>query len=198
MFTALLLAACAGPTPPEIPAPEPEATQADPALDEAALGAAREAAKKLGGTLKTQLVGTLKASGPLAAADMCSTSAQGLTEGVEAETHAKLGRSSLRLRNSANAAPDWVSEWLSAQGERPFEGVEGIARVEDTPGGRVARVLVPVGIDEPCLQCHGPVDGMQAEVRELLAERFPDDAAIGYAVGELRGALWSQVAVAAP
>jgi hypothetical protein len=34
-------------------------------------------------------------------------------------------------------------------------------------------------------------------VRELLAERYPDDEATGYAVGELRGGISVRLALAA-
>jgi len=32
-------------------------------------------------------------------------------------------------------------------------------------------------------------------VTERLASKFPDDQATGYALGDLRGALWAEVAV---
>jgi hypothetical protein len=42
--------------------------------------------------------------------------------------------------------------------------------------------------DPTCLSCHGPVDTLDPELREALAQRFPDDEATGYQLGELRGA----------
>ena len=44
-----------------------------------------------------------------------------------------------------------------------------------------------------CLACHGAPEQIPAEVAAILAERYPDDQATGYAVGDLRGALWAEV-----
>jgi len=84
-------------------------------------------------------------------------------------------------------APDWVAAWLRQQGERPVEGVEGI-RGEAGP----ARFLAPIGVEPICLNCHGPAASIPPDVRAALSELYPDDRAIGYAVGDLRGALWAE------
>ena len=39
----------------------------------------------------------------------------------------------------------------------------------------------------PCLVCHG--DNIAEPVRQALREQYPADAATGFAVGELRGAV---------
>lgn len=189
----LLLVGCASSAP--APSHDDRATPVTDADREAALTAARTAATDLATTLKTRLVGELGTNGPLAAATVCSTEAGTMAAEVTGRTGAVVGRSSLRLRNPANAAPPWVAEWLAAQGERPAEGVTGIERVDVTPEGEVARVLRPIAVDAPCLACHGPADSLAEGVPALLAEKYPSDAATGYAVGDLRGALYAEVAV---
>ena len=60
----------------------------------------------------------------------------------------------------------------------------------------VARVLQPIVIAEPCLACHGAAETIAPAVTEVLAARYPNDRATGYALGDMRGAAWAEVAVA--
>lgn len=171
----------------ETPAPEPELSPIAPA-EPSAPDRARDAAQALGRALKTRLLAAM-AEGPRAAVEACADEAQAITARVGEERGARVGRSSLRLRNPANAGPAWVTEWLEAQGERPAEGVTPVATVAD---GR-ARFVGPIAIEGPCLACHGPEEGIAPDVRALLDERYPEDRARGYALGDLRGAIWAEV-----
>jgi hypothetical protein len=193
---AVLLALLACGSEPASP-PEPEAPAAPARDPEAeALAEADRLASAAAQALQTRMVQEMKAHGPEGALEACSMEAEALTRSVvEADTEARVGRASLRLRSAANAPPDWVEAWLDAQGERGFAGVEGFARIEPTAEGPVARVLRPIPVEERCLACHGPSETLAADVRNTLDERYPDDAARGYAAGDLRGALWAEVAV---
>ena len=44
-----------------------------------------------------------------------------------------------------------------------------------------------------CLQCHGKVDDLAPEVRDVLAKNYPQDRATGFAAGDLRGWFWVEV-----
>jgi hypothetical protein len=41
----------------------------------------------------------------------------------------------------------------------------------------------------PCLACHGSPKQFDVAVADLLREKYPDDRAVGYKVGDLRGAV---------
>lgn len=185
----LPILACAEPPAPVEPAAP--AAPSTPGPDEAALARADAAAKQLGGTLKTRVMEEMGKGGPTAAVTVCATEAAEIAARVQTETGVTVGRSSSRLRSPANAAPAWVGEWLSAQGERPAATATPMAQVVDG----AARVVKPIAIEAACLACHGPADTLAPEVKALLAERYPGDAATGYALGDLRGALWATVAV---
>ncbi len=172
----------------ETPEPEPQPSPFLPAPEATDPAPARDAAQALGRALKTRLLAAM-AEGPRAAVEACANEAQAITARVGEEHGARVGRSSLRLRNPANAGPAWVTEWLEAQGERPAEGVTPLA----TAGGWRARFIGPIAIEGPCLACHGPEEGIAPDVRALLDERYPGDRARGYALGDLRGAIWAEV-----
>lgn len=173
------------------------APAADPAADAAALARAQLAAREFGAGLRGRLVAEMGRGGPIAALTVCADEAQAITAQAGESRGVRVGRSSLRLRNPVNSAPPWVDEWLRAQGERPAEGVVGLTAVVDGPDGRVARVIKPVAIEAPCLVCHGAPESIAPALLAVLRERYPDDRANGYAVGELRGALWAEAPVRA-
>lgn len=148
-----------------------------------------EALTQFAGTLRGKLGAAMKAGGPASAIEVCAKEAPALYAKVRADTGITIGRSSLRLRNPADAPPPWVSDWLKQQGERKAEGVQGIRTVS----GSVARVLRPIAIEAPCLACHGK--DVAPEVKAALAAKYPSDTATGYELGDLRGALWGELPV---
>lgn len=197
MLPILFLLACGSPEPEAPPAP-PEPTQEEPPKPRSAttpeeaeaVGLADRAVAALGKTLKGELMGAMKEGGPVAAIDVCNTKASGLTDKVGEDMGVSIGRTSLKLRNPENAK-DWVRPWLEkhdGMGAAKPMGTE--ERVGDT-----LRVIRPIGVEGPCLACHGPSENLSAEVKALLAEKYPEDQATGYAVGDLRGAFWVEVPV---
>ena len=55
--------------------------------------------------------------------------------------------------------------------------------------GRQLRYLRPLKIVSPCLACHGDPERIDPQVLEVLRERYPEDRAVGYSPGDLRGAI---------
>lgn len=106
-----------------------------------------------------------------------------------------VGISALKLRNPANRPPPWVQTWLQAHEGAEFADVESVEQIVDTPNGKVARVLQPIPMLEQCVRCHGKAEQIPADVRTEIERRYPHDQSIGYEVGDLRGAVWAEVAV---
>lgn len=176
-------------------APAASAPAPSPA-DQAALDKAKAAASKLGGATRARLTETMTRGGFKEGVEVCSAEAQDIARKVREETGARVGRSSKRLRNPKDSPPPWVADWLKTQGERRAEGVSAMSQVVDTPEGRVARFIKPIEIEAPCLGCHGDPASIQADVKAILTEKYPNDQATGYSLGDLRGALWAEVDVA--
>lgn len=163
-----------------------------------AVGRARAVANGLGADLQKRLFAALDSGGPAHAVSFCADSAQALsdrhaTEGVY------LRRVSLRVRNAANR-PDSLEaiqlrllDSLHRAGALPGEVVRA-TRAPD--GARVVEYVRPIMVQERCLACHGNPDSLARGVRELLAERYPDDAATGYRPGDLRGMISVRVPLA--
>jgi hypothetical protein len=54
-------------------------------------------------------------------------------------------------------------------------------------------LLRPIAQRSLCATCHGRPDKLAPEVRRVLRERYPEDRAVGFAEGEIRGWFWVEV-----
>ena len=59
----------------------------------------------------------------------------------------------------------------------------------ETAEGRVYRYAKALPTQSLCLNCHGPRDQLKPEVRAAIDEHYPNDRAVGYKEGEIRGAI---------
>jgi hypothetical protein len=155
-----------------------------------AIRRAEEAGRSFQQALQARLGAAMAQGGPAAAVDVCATDAQRIAADAAAASGVRLGRTSDRLRNPANAPPRWTRVPLSlGAGEK----VSAVAPLAVDLGPRVG-VLLPIGVRTACLACHGPAAGISPKVAEVLARRYPADRATGYAEGDFRGFLWVEVA----
>lgn len=160
---------------------------------------AEDAAKDLGMQLRTALVAKMKADGPVAAIDFCHDEAPTIAAAVGQKHGVRVGRTSLRTRSPANAPTPWQQAVLDdfaaqAQAGTPPPQLR-YASSEQLPAGVALRYMQGIGTEAPCLICHGEAVG--EPVAQAIKARYPDDAATGFREGQLRGAFWVEVPVAA-
>lgn len=158
---------------------------------EALLQASRTAAKEFGETLKGQLMAALQAGGPVLAIDVCKTVAGQIAADVSSMHGLSVRRTALRVRNERNAPDPFERQTLERFVEDLAHGkdVAILEHFEVVSGdkGKVFRYMkaIPTAA-APCLSCHGTNIGQ--DVRERLHERYPNDQAVGFKAGDLRGA----------
>jgi hypothetical protein len=58
--------------------------------------------------------------------------------------------------------------------------------------------LLPIHIKVQCVICHGPKEQIADDVKQQLAQQYPDDQATGFNDGDLRGWFWVEVPKALP
>jgi hypothetical protein len=95
-----------------------------------------------------------------------------------------IGRTSHRLRNPANTAPEWADALIE---QRVAESAYLAG-----PAGELG-VMLPIRVAQPCLACHGAREDLDGEVAAALAESYPADEAVGFTEGDLRGWFWIEV-----
>jgi hypothetical protein len=161
----------------------------DDATRERVMALGDPAAMALVGTLGGRLNARLAAGGPSGAIDFCATEARTLTDSVSATLGPgwEVKRTTARTRNPRNA-PDA----LEAEALQLFQGLaddgEELPRghVQQTPDGGY-RYYMPLRIGPMCLECHGPRESLEPEVRGVLDQRYPADQATAYSDGDFRG-----------
>lgn len=166
---------------------------------EKAAARAREAASAFGQELLATLLSEMKAGGPVKAMVVCSVKAPEL-----ARAHSRDGvtvrRVTLKPRNPQNAPDEFERARLVAMLEQHQQG-QGAKEVIETvqEGDRtVLRYLRPIVVGETCLKCHGSVENLDPQVRELLPAQYPQDQAVGYRAGDFRGAFSVTVVLDTP
>jgi hypothetical protein len=165
------------------------------AADEAALKAeAQQITGAFFGELKGELVKAMKAGGPVNAIGVCHDVAPSIAETQSEKSGWDVARTSLKLRNPANAPDDWETAVLKQFEERRAQG-EGpdtlaFAEVVEEDGETYYRfmkgIVMPPIEQMPCLACHG--QEIDAKVAAKIDELYPDDQASGYVAGQVRGA----------
>jgi hypothetical protein len=151
---------------------------------------ARAAAAEFGKRLLAELQKAMTAGGPVAAIEVCNLEAPEIASQVSREKGMTVRRTSLKLRQPANKPDDWELQQLlsfeqrKAAGENPA-AIESGSFVESN-GKRQFRYMKAIPTGELCLTCHG--SAIAPAVAERLKALYPDDAATGFHLGDLRGA----------
>lgn len=151
-----------------------------------AQGAIGELKKTLSGRLQE----AIKSGGHASGIEVCASEAGKLTADIAAKNGVEIGRSSLKLRNEQNAPRPWVKAYLSEVAGKPAKDVKpAVYDLGDKLG-----VVEPLPTQALCVSCHGAPEGIPAEVKQKLGERYPKDQATGFAEGDLRGVAWVELA----
>jgi hypothetical protein len=170
-----------------------DSSSAPPAAAESSLDwidESRGLAQQLGAELKAELARAMSEGGPVVAISVCKDKAPEIAARLSQQSGARVSRTSLRVRNPANAPDDlqrvlmqqFSTELASGQFKGPLEAAFEINR-----GGQVERrYMRAIPTEAVCVTCHGKV--LAPEIAAAIAARYPADQATGFEVGQLRGA----------
>lgn len=154
------------------------------------LEASRATAQAFMQSLKQELTAAMQAGGPINAVSVCNLTAPGIANTYSARHGWDVGRTSLRLRNPANAADAWERAVLESFAAQRADGAEAATlefhEVVVNGERRELRYMKAIPTGDACLACHGEqLDGM---VRARIDLLYPHDQATGYRPGDVRGA----------
>ena len=153
--------------------------------------ASREATQRFGAMLGDALRQAIQSGGPVAGIAVCHARAAQIATDLGQQLEMLVGRTSLKIRNPANAPDNWELAVLKqfearkAQGE-PVDQLEFFAVIDDDQGQKTFRYMKAIPTAAPCLSCHG--ENIPPEVDAKLKELYPNDRARGFGEGDLRGA----------
>jgi hypothetical protein len=156
----------------------------------AELDASRATAKEFMQTLKQELQAGMQEGGPVNAISVCNLFAPGIANTYSVRNGWDVGRTSLKRRNPDNAPDAWERSVLESFEERKRAG-EDPAKLEHyevvrQDGVRELRYMKAIPTVPLCLACHG--EHVDSITRTRLEKLYPDDQALGYKAGDIRGA----------
>ena len=158
----------------------------------------QEIGDQVAGRLFTSLMTTLQekiaSEGPEAAIAYCRLEALPLTAQIAEEFPQvkSVRRTALRVRNSDNqpdatdraVLEEWLATWNPAAPPKPV-----IKELTTDDGTKAIRYYRPVPVMATCLACHGSGNEIAPNVRAAIARDYPQDQAVGFQEGDLRGAI---------
>lgn len=162
-----------------------------------ALAKGRQAANVLTDTLRDQQIANVREKGAGASLPQCYYQALTVSKEVETTTGVRIKRTSSKLRNPGNAPDSFEQEALARferfarDGMMPSDEI----RKEKLDGKPVFRYVKPITMGASCVPCHAEKSALSEDVLRALDEKYPEDKAVGYKVGDLRGILSAVIPV---
>lgn len=151
------------------------------------IAASRDYAFRLQEELSGKLKAAMQQGGPISAIEVCQIEAPRIAaELSSAGEPSRVWRTAVKLRNPNNVPDEEALRVLEqftltlSDGENP-----PLTQFIAHPDGS-ARYMQSIIMQPPCLACHGAA--LADDVKAALAERYPEDQATGFEVGDLRGA----------
>ena len=143
--------------------------------------------------LKGILINQMQTNGVLQAVSVCSDTAQVLTNNFGVQKGVYIRRVSFKNRNENNFPDDFEKKVLNKfellhQNKELINETEHIEIVKEGEF-KYLRYLKPILVQAECLNCHGGENDILPEVKQLITQEYSNDKAVGYMIGDLRGAV---------
>jgi hypothetical protein len=165
-------------------------TSADaPAELKPALERAQKAFAEFQERLEARLKDESARGGLLAAYNVYRDEASMITADLGRTYSGRFGRTSDRLRDPRNAAPQWARDLVARAGTPATKD----APTYVVPIGTNVGVLAPLDTREGCILCHGPIPAIPPDTAAKIRVTYPGDRATGYEVGQVRGWIWAEL-----
>ena len=164
---------------------------------EEALMDARKVSNQLAEKVRSLLLQEIGKGGFSSAVRVCSEVAQETTLQFNAQTGHHVRRVSLKYRNPKNVPDAYERRKLEEFNilNQKKELANEYSEIVEEQGKKYLRYLKPLIVAPLCITCHGPKENIPQEVKTILAEKYPDDRATGFLVGDVRGAITVKILV---
>ena len=152
--------------------------------------------KVLGKALKGEVGKNLKADPTgVKAALFCTQNAKEVAKKAMANfpENIRVRRTAIKYRNPENK-PDELDLKVMNQFKEAIEvKKKKIKPIVVKADDNTTRVYVPLIVEQACLKCHGDVEKMNPEVVKIIKEKYPNDKAVGFKVGDFRGVAVAEI-----
>ena len=169
--------------------------QPGPGRNENAMQETRDIAsamlKELGQTLQAAMAN----GGPENAIGVCKTQAPEIAENLSTKHQLQVARVGTRARNAVMGQPnEWQALALKqfearlASGDKPHD-IEYVQLTKSGAYDLELRYAKPIVMQAMCTACHGSTEQITPSVKAKLEQMYPNDKAVDYKPGDLRGAV---------
>lgn len=145
----------------------------------------RHLAMELQQQLSSELMAAMKAEGPVHAIAVCNERAPVIAEGLSKSNNAVVGRTALRVRNPDNAPMGEHKAVMDYFQARLAKDPNTVPEVLFTASNGEQHYMRAIPMQPQCAACHG--SNIKPEVSRAIAQKYPNDQATGFEVGDLRG-----------
>lgn len=136
--------------------------------------------------LMAELNAEIQNNGVPAAIDYCSLHAIPITDSISRAEQVEISRVSHMFRNPSNAANKREVEMIEKYISQQRQGEELLPQVVTEKGQKI--YYGPILLAAPlCLSCHGPYENIEADVKNALNNKYPNDQAVNFNLNEVRG-----------
>jgi hypothetical protein len=169
--------------------------QPGPGPNQSAMQETRDIAAAMLKELAQTLQAAMAEGGAENAIGVCKTQAPEIAMKLSMMHQVKVARVGTRARNPDMGVPnDWQTQALKqfetrlAKGDKPYD-IEFIQLVKSGSYDLELRYAKPIVLQPMCTACHGTPEQISPEVKAKLDQLYPNDKAVNYKPGELRGAV---------
>lgn len=142
--------------------------------------------KNFAGILKPKLKESMQKGGIEHAVNVCSVEAPKIAHKLSNETGWTVKRVSLKPRNSKAGPDEFERNVLVNFNELKSDGVAVSLLEHSELVGDQYRYMKAQSVEVVCLACHG--SDVPENTYKLIKDKYPEDTATGYALGDVRGA----------
>lgn len=150
----------------------------------------KEIAQASFNALSEKLTEQMQMGGTAQAIPFCNIEAMPLTQQLSEKYNVTIKRTSDKLRNQKNKPTERELKIIESYQKRLSEH-KVIAPIVEMDSNKNKHFYAPITIKTNCLACHGKVkEFVTVKTDSIIKSLYPNDKAVGYIEGELRG-IWS-------
>ena len=169
--------------------------QPGPGRNENAMQETRDIASAMLKELGQILQAAMANGGPENAIGVCKTQAPEIAQNLSTKHQLQVARVGTRARNAVMGQPnEWQALALKqfearlASGDKPHD-IEYVQLTKSGAYDLELRYAKPIVMQAMCTACHGSTEQITPSVKAKLEQMYPNDKAVDYKPGDLRGAV---------
>ena len=169
--------------------------QPGPGRNENAMQETRDIASAMLKELGLTLQAAMANGGPENAIGVCKTQAPEIAQNISTKHQLQVARVGTRARNAVMGQPnEWQALALKqfearlASGDKPHD-IEYVQLTKSGAYDLELRYAKPIVMQAMCTACHGSTEQITPSVKAKLEQMYPNDKAVDYKPGDLRGAV---------